>query len=65
MLVPGGLLLTNEKHDRTGCVVLAQASMTAAERYLAGTGMLVYSSPALAAERALAIADRRSQSKCS
>ena len=47
------------QHRATGCIVLAQASMTAAEQHLADLGMPVYSSPALAAAKALEIAGRR------
>jgi hypothetical protein len=42
-----------ELHPQTGCVVLAQASMTAAEPYLADIGVPVHSSPPLAAAKAL------------
>ena len=39
-----------------GCIVLAQASMAAAEPHLAGLGVPVYSSPRLAAEALVAVA---------
>ncbi len=44
-----------EEHDQTGCVVLAQASMATAEVHLRDIGIPVYSSPALAVEKALKI----------
>ncbi len=43
------------EYDQTGCVVLAQASMAAAEVHLQDIGIPVYSSPALAVEAALKI----------
>jgi len=43
-------------NSEDGCIVLAQASMTAAEGHLKDLAIPVYSSPALAANRALEIA---------
>ena len=44
------------EHAQTDCIVLAQASMRVAERSLAGSSVVVLSSPVLAAKRSIEVA---------
>ena len=55
--IADAIKLAIDKDSSVGCVVLAQASMAAAQPYLEDLGIPVFSSPALAAKRAMAIAN--------